>query len=95
MLALALTEVLLPLFDHVLGLPIELAYLRDWPLLLGLVLGIGLIAHRLSSGWIAGSGVDAAARFGAAVILTLVSGLAAGAGVVLRGRATIAPGGGL
>ncbi len=31
--ALALTEILLPLFDRVLGLPIEIHYLRDWRLL--------------------------------------------------------------
>ena len=31
--ALALTEVLLPLFDRVLALPIEVHYLRDWQLL--------------------------------------------------------------
>ena len=36
-LALALTEILLPLFDRVLGLPIEIHYLRDWPLLLFII----------------------------------------------------------
>ena len=49
-LALALTEVLLPQFDRVLGLPIELAYLRDWPLLLALV-GVGIAAGLLSGAY--------------------------------------------
>ena len=46
-LALAITEVLLPLFDRVLGLPIELHYLRDWQLLLA-VIGVGALAGLLS-----------------------------------------------
>jgi putative ABC transport system permease protein len=46
-LALALTEILLPLFDRVLGLPILLHYPRDWPLLLALV-GVGALAGLLS-----------------------------------------------
>ena len=50
LLALALTEVLLPLFDRVLGLPIRLAYLRDWPLLLALV-GLGIAAGLLSGAY--------------------------------------------
>jgi putative ABC transport system permease protein len=49
-LALALTEFLLPLFDRVLGLPIELHYLRDWPLLLALV-GVGALAGLLSGAY--------------------------------------------
>ena len=49
-LALALTEVLLPLFDRVLGLPIQLTYLQDWPLLLVLV-GIGITAGLLSGAY--------------------------------------------
>jgi putative ABC transport system permease protein len=46
-LALALTEILMPLFDHVLGLPIQFHYLHDWPLLLTLV-GVGVLAGLLS-----------------------------------------------
>ena len=45
--ALALVEMLLPLFDRVLGLPIEIHYLRDWPLLL-VIVGIGVAAGLLS-----------------------------------------------
>jgi putative ABC transport system permease protein len=48
--ALALTEVLLPLFDRVLGLPIELHYLRDWPLLI-LIIGVGAAAGLLSGAY--------------------------------------------
>jgi len=36
-LALALTEILLPAFDHLSGKPITLNYASKWPLLLGLV----------------------------------------------------------
>src|SRR6185437_313685 len=46
-LALLLTEVLLPLFDRVVGEPIALHYLSDWPLslaLLGIALFTGLAA---------------------------------------------------
>ena len=46
-LALALTEILLPLFDRVLGLPIEIHYSRDWGLLL-LIFGVGAAAGLLS-----------------------------------------------
>jgi putative ABC transport system permease protein len=49
-LALALTEVLLPLFDRTLGLPIELRYLRDWRFLLAIV-GVGAIAGLLSGAY--------------------------------------------
>ena len=49
-LALALTEILLPLFDRVLGLPIEFHYFRDWPLLLAIV-GIGVVAGLLSGAY--------------------------------------------
>ena len=48
--ALALTEVLLPLFDRVLGLPIEIDYLRDWQLLL-VVAGVGVAAGLLSGAY--------------------------------------------
>ena len=34
-LALSLTEVLLPVFDRIVGKPIGLHYLNDWPLTLG------------------------------------------------------------
>ena len=46
-LALSLTEVLLPLFDRVVGQPIRLDYLSDWPLtlaLLGIAILTGLMA---------------------------------------------------
>jgi putative ABC transport system permease protein len=36
-LALALVEILLPLYDHMLGKPIQLHYLNDWPLLAALL----------------------------------------------------------
>jgi putative ABC transport system permease protein len=49
-LALALTEILLPVFDRVLGLPIGLNYVRDWPLLLAFV-GLGLLAGLLSGAY--------------------------------------------
>jgi putative ABC transport system permease protein len=43
MLALALVEMLLPLYDRLLGKPIELHYLNDWPLFLAL-LGMAIMA---------------------------------------------------
>ncbi len=46
-LALALNEVLLPVFDRVLGLPIAINYLKDWQLLLGIV-AVGAMAGLLS-----------------------------------------------
>jgi putative ABC transport system permease protein len=46
-LALALTEMLLPAFDRFLNMPIAFHYLQDWPLLL-FVLGIGLLTGFLS-----------------------------------------------
>jgi len=46
-LALALTEMLLPLFDRVLGLPIEISYFKDWQLLFFIV-GVGATAGLLS-----------------------------------------------
>ncbi|HEY1877611.1 MAG TPA: FtsX-like permease family protein, partial [Rhizomicrobium sp.] len=49
-LALALTEILLPLFDRVLGLPLEIHYLRDWRLLLSIV-GVGAAAGLLSGAY--------------------------------------------
>jgi putative ABC transport system permease protein len=45
--ALALTEMLMPLFDRVLGLPIKIDYFRDWRLML-LVAGLGATAGLLS-----------------------------------------------
>ena len=48
--ALALTEVLLPLFDRILALPIEIHYFRDWRLLL-LVIGVGAAAGLLSGAY--------------------------------------------
>jgi putative ABC transport system permease protein len=48
--ALALTEVLLPLFDGVLGLPIEIHYVRDWQLLL-FIAAVGVVAGLLSGAY--------------------------------------------
>jgi putative ABC transport system permease protein len=45
--ALALTEMLLPLFDRVLGLPIKIDYFRDWRLML-FIAGLGAAAGLLS-----------------------------------------------
>ncbi len=49
-LALALSDVLMPLFDRVLGLPIELDYRRDWRLLLAII-GVGAAAGLLSGAY--------------------------------------------
>lgn len=49
-LALALTEILLPLFDRVLGLPIEIRYIRDWPLSL-IIVAVALVAGLLSGAY--------------------------------------------
>jgi putative ABC transport system permease protein len=49
-IALALTEILLPLFDRVLGLPIKIHYLRDWQFLL-LIAGVGVTAGLLSGAY--------------------------------------------
>lgn len=46
-LALALTEILLPAFDSFLNMPIALHYLTDWPLLL-FIIGIGILTGLLS-----------------------------------------------
>ena len=46
-LALALVEILLPLFDHMLGKPIALHYLNDWPLFLALA-GLAVLAGLLA-----------------------------------------------
>jgi len=48
--ALALTEILLRLFDRVLGLPIEIRYLRDWQLLL-FIMAVAAIAGLLSGAY--------------------------------------------
>ena len=48
--ALALTEILLPLFNRVLGTPIEIHYLRDWPVLL-LIIGVAVAAGLLSGAY--------------------------------------------
>jgi len=42
-LALALVEMLLPFYDRMLGAPIQLHYLNDWPLLLALLAMAGLV----------------------------------------------------
>jgi putative ABC transport system permease protein len=48
--ALALVEVLLPLFDRIIGLPIEINYIRDWELLV-LIVGVGVVAGLLSGAY--------------------------------------------
>jgi putative ABC transport system permease protein len=48
--ALALVEVLLPIFDRIIGLPIEVHYLRDWPLLV-FIIAIGTVAGLLSGAY--------------------------------------------
>ena len=48
--ALALTEMLLPLFDRLLGLPIEIHYPQDWQLL-GLIMGVAIVAGLLSGAY--------------------------------------------
>ncbi len=49
-LALALTEMLLPLFDRVLGLPIRIDYAGDWRLLV-MIAGVGVAAGLLSGAY--------------------------------------------
>ena len=46
-LAFALAEILTPSFDHFVGLPIDLRYGSDWPVLI-FILGVGLLAGLLS-----------------------------------------------
>jgi putative ABC transport system permease protein len=48
--ALALTEMLSPLFDRVLGLPIEIHYFRDWQFLL-IIVCLGVVAGLLSGAY--------------------------------------------
>jgi putative ABC transport system permease protein len=48
--ALALTEILLPVFDQVLGLPIEIHYFKDWQLLFFFI-AVGAIAGLLSGSY--------------------------------------------
>jgi len=48
--ALALTEILLPLFDRVLGQPIEIHYFRDWQLLLFIAI-VAAVAGLLSGAY--------------------------------------------
>jgi len=48
--ALALVEVLLPLFDQLLGLPIDIRYLRDWQLL-AFIAAVGTAAGLLSGAY--------------------------------------------
>ena len=50
LLALAFIEMLLPLFDRVLGLPIEIHYVRDWHLMLFIV-GVSVVAGLLSGAY--------------------------------------------
>jgi putative ABC transport system permease protein len=49
-LALALTEILLPAFVRILGQPIEINYLKDWPLLLAIIT-VGAMAGLLSGAY--------------------------------------------
>ena len=48
--ALALVEVLLPLFDRIIGLPIEVNYVRDWPLLV-FIIAVAAAAGLLSGAY--------------------------------------------
>jgi putative ABC transport system permease protein len=48
--ALALVEVLLPLFDQLLGLPIDIHYIRDWQLL-AFIVAVGAVAGLLSGAY--------------------------------------------
>jgi len=49
-LALALSEMLLPLFDWFVNAPISLSYFRDWPILLFLI-GVGIAVGLLSGAY--------------------------------------------
>jgi len=48
--ALALVEVLLPVFDRIIGLPIEVNYIRDWPLLV-FIMAVAATAGLLSGAY--------------------------------------------
>jgi putative ABC transport system permease protein len=48
--ALALVEVLLPLFDRIVGLPIEIHYVGDWPLLV-FIIAVAMVAGLLSGAY--------------------------------------------
>jgi putative ABC transport system permease protein len=74
--ALALTEILLPLFDRVLGLPIEIHYFRDWQLLLFIV-GVAVIAGLLSGAYPA----LVLSAFRPASVMRVSSGTSQGAGL--------------
>ena len=49
-LALALTEILLPAFDRLIGLPIAIDWLKDWPLLVAIT-GVGAACGLISGAY--------------------------------------------
>jgi putative ABC transport system permease protein len=80
-LALSLTEVLLPFFNRVVGTPIALHYLSDWPLTLGLLglavltgLAAGVYPALILSGFRPASALrnNAAATQGAGLVRTVL-----------------------
>ena len=74
--ALALTEILLPLFNRVLGLPIEINYFRDWQLLL-FVIAVAAVAGLLSGAYPA----LVLSAFRPASVMRVSSGASQGAGL--------------
>ena len=74
--ALALTEILLPLFNRVLGLPIEINYLRDWQLLL-FIIAVAAVAGLLSGAYPA----LVLSAFRPASVMRVSSGASQGAGL--------------
>ena len=74
--ALALTEMVLPLFNRVLGLPIEINYLRDWQLLL-FIIAVAAVAGLLSGAYPA----LVLSAFRPASVMRLSSGAGRGAGL--------------
>jgi putative ABC transport system permease protein len=74
--ALALTEILLPLFGEILGLPIEIHYFRDWELL-AMIAGTAVAAGLLSGAYPA----LVLSGFRPASILRINSGAGQGAGL--------------
>jgi putative ABC transport system permease protein len=74
--ALALTEILLPLFGRVLGLPIEVHYVQDWQLLL-FIIGVSAVAGLLSGAYPA----LVLSAFRPAAVMRSSSGASQGAGL--------------
>ncbi|HVW74805.1 MAG TPA: ABC transporter permease [Rhizomicrobium sp.] len=75
-LALALTEILRPLFDRVLGLPVEIHYFRDWQLLL-FIIAVAVTAGLLSGAYPA----LVLSAFRPAVVMRASGGTGQGAGL--------------